>query len=158
MTMYLHRDYEETIDYDFETNTYKIIPYNKKFDSLTLGDADILNGRLVAFVLYNKILYLVTDKVQIPIDDIKLDLKSKDIDEEILERKLIIKKGSKVVDTVEYTINKRIITEQVMYSEMSEVEDWDFGLLVINRFNDKTKLKRYIYIVNNGNSTIGLTD
>jgi len=156
--MYLHRDYRKTIDYDFETNTYKIIPYNKKFDSLTLGYADILNGRFLAIVVHNKIPYLVTDKVQIPLDDIKLDLKSKDIDEEILERKLIIKKGFKVVDTVEYTINKRIITEQVMYTEMAEVEDWDFGLLLINIFNDKARLKRYINIINNGNSAIGLTD
>ena len=97
--MYLHRNYEEIIDYDFETNTYKIIPYNKQFHSQIKGNADILNGRFVAMVVYHKILYLVTDKVQIPFDDIKLDLKSKDIDEEILERKLIIKKGSKVIDT-----------------------------------------------------------
>lgn len=137
--MYIHKDYIDTIDYNFKTNTYTIVKYNNKISESTVGFADILNGKFLAWFFHQEILYLATDKVQIPFKDIELEFVSKDINDDRLQRKLIIKKDSIVMDTIEYTIDKKIIEQQIMYTEMAEVEDWDLGLQIINIFNDKSR-------------------
>ena len=144
--IYLHKNYVHGILYDFTKNTYKSIPYDKKLNDNSSGNAEILNNQFLAMVVYEKKLYFITDHIQIPFDKLNLELKSKDIDDVILERTLIIKNDEKIVDTIIYTIDKVIISQQLMYTEMAELEDYDFGLFAMNILNNKERQEIFLEV------------
>lgn len=144
--IYLHKDYTQLVKYNFSNNKYEIINYDKQIDKKTQGKADILDGKFIAIFVFKEILYLATDKIQIDIDIDKLsmDLLSRDLNDNLLERTLILKKEDFVVDTLVYQIDKTIITNQIMYTEMAEVEDFDFGLFLANNVMDREWQQRFL--------------
>jgi len=142
--IYLHYNYKKLVRYEFVKNNYKIVEYDTKLDKITQGFFDILGNKYIAIFAYNGILYLSTQTTQISFNNLNIDLLSKDLNQDIIERKLIIKENNKIVDEITYTINKLEITQQIQYTEMAEVEDFDFGLRIIHIYDDKERQKRFL--------------